>query len=151
MLALIKSDIRVVYGVVSIKALLKSLLNPSVHASVLVRFATSKNRLVHILARNFLIAKHSIDVGYGATIEGGLYLPHPVSIVIGSGCVAGKNLTIYQCCTIGNKRGYPVLQDGVTIYPNCVVVGGITIGENAVIGANSFVDKSLPPETKYRG
>ncbi|BCX67101.1 MULTISPECIES: serine O-acetyltransferase [Pseudomonas] len=151
MLALIKSDIRAVYGVVNIKSLLKSLLNPSLHASMLVRFAASKNRLIHILARNLLIAKHSIDIGYGVKIEGGLYLPHPVSIVIGSGCVVGKNLTIYQGCTIGNKRGYPTLQDGVTIFPNSVVVGGITIGANAVIGANSFVDKSLPSETKYRG
>lgn len=151
MLALIKSDVRIIYGVINVRSFIKSLLNPSIHASVLVRFATSKNRLIHILARNILIAKHSIDIGYGAMIEEGLYLPHPVSIVIGSGSVVGKNLTIYQCCTIGNKRGYPTLQDGVTIYPNSVVVGDITIGTNAVIGANSFVDKSLPSGTKYRG
>lgn len=151
MFALIKSDIRAVYGSVSVKSLMKSILNPSIHASILVRFATSKNKLIHILSRNFLIAKHSIDVGYGATIDEGLYLPHPVSIVIGSGSIVGKNLTIYQGCTIGNKRGYPTFQDGVTIFPNSVVVGDITIGANAVIGANSFVDKSLPPYTKYRG
>ncbi|WP_448107015.1 serine O-acetyltransferase [Pseudomonas azerbaijanoccidentalis] len=151
MFALIGSDIRVIYGVVNAKSLLKSLLNPSVHASILVRLAASKNKLIHILARNVLIFKHSIDVGYGAKIEEGLYLPHPVSIVIGSGSVIGKNLTIYQSCTIGNKRGYPTLEDGVTIFPNSVVVGSVTIGTNAVIGANSFVDKSLPPETKYRG
>ncbi|WP_085723045.1 serine O-acetyltransferase [Pseudomonas sp. R37(2017)] len=151
MFALIKSDIRVVYGNAGIKSVLKSLLNPSIHASLLVRLAASKNKLVHILSRNLLIAKHAIDVGYGASIEEGLYLPHPVSIVFGSGSVIGKNLTIYQGCTIGNKRGYPTLQDGVTIFPNSVVVGDITIGANAVIGANSFVDKSLPPQTKYRG
>ncbi|WP_082377847.1 hypothetical protein [Pseudomonas sp. RIT-PI-q] len=151
MFALIKSDIRAVYGVVNVKSLLKSILNPSVHASILIRLATSRNKLIHILSRNVLIAKHSIDVGYGAEIEEGLYLPHPVSIVIGSGSVIGRNLTIYQGCTIGNKRGYPTLQDGVTIFPNSVVVGDITIGANAVIGANSFVDKSLPPQTKYRG
>lgn len=150
MFTLIKSDIRVVYGDVGIKSLLKSILNPSIHASILIRLATSKNKLIHIISRNVLIAKHSIDIGYGAQIEGGLHLPHPVSIVIGSGSVVGKNLTIYQGCTIGNKRGYPTIKDGVTLFPNCVVVGSITIGEHAVIGANSFVDKSLPPETKYR-
>lgn len=151
MFALIISDVKAVYGNVGVKSLLKSIFNPSIHASVLIRFTTSSNKLVHILFRNLLIAKHSIDVGYGAQIEGGLYLPHPVSIVIGSGSVVGKNLTIYQGCTIGSKRGYPVLQDGVTIFPNSVVVGDITIGADAVIGANSFVDKSLPPQTKYRG
>ncbi|MNX88412.1 Serine acetyltransferase [compost metagenome] len=151
MFALIKSDIKAIYGDVGIKSLFKSILNPSIHASILIRFATSKNKLIHILSRNVLIAKHSIDVGYGAKVEEGLYLPHPVSIVIGSGSVVGRNLTIYQGCTIGNKRGYPTLEDGVTIFPNSVVVGDITIGANAVIGANSFVDKSLPPHTKYRG
>ena len=151
MFALIRSDIRAVYGNAGFKSVLKSLLNPSIHASLLVRLAGSKNKLVHILSRNLLIAKHSIDVGYGASIEAGLHLPHPVSIVIGSGSVIGKNLTLYQGCTIGNKRGYPTLQDGVTIYPNSVVVGNVTIGAHAVIGANSFVDRSLPPETTYRG
>ena len=48
MFALIKSDIRAIYGVVNIKSLLKSILNPSVHASVLIRFATSKNKFGYV-------------------------------------------------------------------------------------------------------
>ena len=45
----------------------------------------------------------------------------------------------------------PVIKDNVTIYANSVVVGNITIGENAVIGACSFVNKDVPRNTIWAG
>ena len=54
-------------------------------------------------------------------------------------------------CTLGNKRGeYPNIKDGVYIYPNTTIVGGIIIGENAIIGANSFVDKDVKEESCFK-
>jgi len=57
----------------------------------------------------------------------------------------GDNVTIYQGVTLGvdKKGGVPIIGDNVTIYTNAVVVGNVTIGDGAVIGANSFVNKSV--------
>jgi serine O-acetyltransferase len=55
-----------------------------------------------------------------------------------------SNCTIYQNVTLGAKNDkYPSIRNNVTIYPGTVIVGNIEIGENAVIGALSFVDKSV--------
>ena len=67
-------------------------------------------------------------------------MPHPQNIVIGGTTVIGNNCTIYQNVTIGQKHDfYPVINDNVTIYSGAVVVGKITIGKNAVVGANAVV------------
>jgi serine O-acetyltransferase len=75
-------------------------------------------------------------------------LPHPVGIVVGRGVVIGQDVTLYQNVTLGQPNetaGYPTVGDGVIIYPNAVLIGNITIGAGAVIGANSFVNKDIPP------
>ena len=71
---------------------------------------------------------------------------HPVGIVISQSAEIGKNCAIYQNVTIGDgklnpqtNRKAPVIKDNVTIYANAVVIGGITIGNNVVIGAGSVV------------
>jgi serine O-acetyltransferase len=93
-----------------------------------------------------LIWKHSIDISRGSAIDLGLNLPHPINIVIGSGAVIGKNVTIYQGVTLGQKNGkYPIIENNVIIYPNSIIVGKIRIGENSVIGALRFIDKEVNP------
>jgi serine O-acetyltransferase len=81
-----------------------------------------------------------------SVIGPGLRLPHPTAIVIGQGVRIGANVTLYQSVTIGRSRpeAYPVVEDDVTIYPNSVVIGGITIGKGAVIGAGSVVRDDVP-------
>lgn len=63
---------------------------------------------------------------------------------------AGKNLSVYQGVTIGNK-GHgsrseitPTIGDNVSICANATVIGGIKIGNNVVIGAGSVVTKDVP-------
>jgi len=80
-------------------------------------------------------------------IAPGLCLPHPVAVVIGSGVKVGSNATIYQCVTIGKtskSESYPVVGSDVTIYPNSVIIGPISVGDGAVIGAGSVVTKDVP-------
>ena len=74
------------------------------------------------------------------------YFPHPVGIVISKFATVGKNCTIYQNVTIGkgkfsekNNTDVPVIGDNVVIYANSVIIGGVKIGNNAVIGAGSVV------------
>tara|TARA_R110000765_G_scaffold205329_1_gene310100 strand:+ start:4528 stop:4989 length:462 start_codon:yes stop_codon:yes gene_type:complete len=74
--------------------------------------------------------------------------PHPTGIVIGEGVVIGKGTTIYQNVTFGAaRRGqsnlYPQVGENVTVYAGAVIIGDIVIGDNAVIGANSVVNKDV--------
>lgn len=83
-----------------------------------------------------------------ARIGPGLMLPHPVGIVIGIDVVIGRNATIYQHVTLGlrgiDQPGCPVLGDNVTVYAGAVIIGAITIGDGAVIGANAVVTHDVP-------
>lgn len=149
----LKSDYLAVYGGWSISQVIKSIFNPSMHANFLIRMLSIfESKLWHVVIRNILIAKHGIDVGYNVKIGLGLRLPHPTGIVIGDGVVIGNNVSIYQCCTLGGKNGYPVVGDKVVIYPNTVVVGGVTLGTGSVVGACTFLDRDLSDgEVFYSG
>lgn len=71
--------------------------------------------------------------------------PHPLNIVIGEGVEIGNNVTIYQDVTIGqNKNKYPKIFDNVIVYAGAKIIGDVTIGKNAIIGANSVVTHNVP-------
>ena len=74
--------------------------------------------------------------------------PHPTGIVIGGHVKMGENCRISQGVTIGRKsferHGQPEIGNNVKIYTNSVIIGKIKIGNNATIGALSFVDKNIP-------
>jgi serine O-acetyltransferase len=121
--------------------------NPSVHAVALLRLTLTAPATTRPLWRNLLIAKHSIDVGDGASIGPGLYLPHPLGIVIGRYARVGARARLYQHVTLGSKthhdEEYPTLEDDVVVYPGTVIAGPVRIGAGAVIGANSFVARDV--------
>lgn len=74
----------------------------------------------------------------------GLYLPHPTGMVIGDGVKVGPGSTLFQNITLGTGRdGYPALGAGVIVYAGAVIVGGISLGDNARVGANAFVSRSV--------
>ena len=57
----------------------------------------------------------------------------------------GDNCHIYQQVTLGqNRDAYPVLGDGVIVYAGAKIVGGVHIGDGAIIGANSVVTRDVP-------
>jgi serine O-acetyltransferase len=91
----------------------------------------------------------SSDISPAARIAGGLALPHPHGIQIGKGVVVGEGVTLYHNVTLGTKQGEPqpacpVIGAGATIFTGAVIIGGITIGERAIIGANAVVMKDVP-------
>jgi serine acetyltransferase len=78
-----------------------------------------------------------------------IHFPHPVGIVISYETEMGKNITIYSNVTIGGKKygagkGFPSIKDDVTIYAGACIIGGITIGKGAILGANSTITKDVP-------
>jgi serine O-acetyltransferase len=76
-----------------------------------------------------------------------------VGIVIGSEVRIGCNVTIYQNVSIGRQQQglasdeYPTLNDHVTVYAGAVIMGSITIGHHAIIGANAVISKDVPPKS----
>lgn len=95
---------------------------------------------------------HSCDISYRAVIGAGLFIPHPIGIVIGSGYI-GNNFTVYQNTTVGlrtaleyqaSRSAYPALGDNVILSAGASILGPIKIGNNAIIGANAVVLKDVP-------
>lgn len=53
--------------------------------------------------------------------------------------------------TLRGEKIYPVIGTNVTIYSNIVIVGGISIGDGAIIGACSFVNKNVAKNVVVSG
>lgn len=104
-----------------------------------------------------IIRRYGCEISPYATIGSGFFLPHSIGIVIGHEVIIGENCEVFQNVTIGsnrkelNGRYMPVIGNNVSIGSGAVVVGPISIGDNVVIGANSYVDKSVPPNVVVAG
>ncbi len=111
----------------------------------LIRIKKKKKfKILQILIREHLRKKYHILLGENVII-GSLKLPHPHNIVIGRNVKIGKNCTIYHDVTIGQNLGeFPQIGSNVIIYTGARVIGGITIGDNAIIGANAVVTSDVP-------
>ena len=104
-------------------------------------------RFVNHLAR-FLTG---IDIHPGATIGRNLFIDHGFS-VIGETAEIGDNVTIYQCVTLGGtnptngKAGkrHPTLLDGVIVGSGAQIIGPVTVGRRARIGAAAVVTDDVP-------
>ena len=77
-------------------------------------------------------------------------LPHPYNIIVNENSRISYNCTIFHQVTIGSQRefttnqGCPIIGDNVIIFPNCVIVGNVSVGNNVIIGAGSIVTKDVP-------
>ena len=77
----------------------------------------------------------------------GLMLPHPVGIVIHPNSVIGENCLIMHNVTLGTRgpgSGAPRLGRGVDVGPGACLLGGITVGDGAQVGANAVVTSDVP-------
>lgn len=91
----------------------------------------------------------AIELYYSASIGKSFKLNHGVSTVVGARSVIGDNVLLHHSVTLGEKNGgRPIIGNNVVIYPGAVIVGAISIGDNSIIGANVFVDKSYPSNSK---
>lgn len=97
------------------------------------------------------------DISPFAKIGPGLLLPHTTDINIGSNCVLGKNVTLYNGVALGSRRRgdpdtrMPHLEDNVVVYSSAKVIGGVTIGENSEIGALTLCNKDVPKNSVAYG
>lgn len=124
--------------------------------------ALGLHRLAHWLfqARLYFLARlvnhfsrlvTAIDIHPGATIGRNFFIDHGFT-VIGETAHIGDNVTIYQCVTLGGTnptngvpgKRHPTLCDGAIIGSGAQILGPITIGARARIGANAVVTKDVP-------
>ena len=104
-------------------------------------------RLVNHLSR-WLTA---IDIHPGAKIGRHFFIDHGFT-VIGETAEIGDNVTIYQCVTLGGTnptsgvggKRHPTLKDNVIVGAGAQIIGPITIGERARVGANAVVTDDVP-------
>lgn len=105
-------------------------------------------RIVFFICR--IIYKHyqiktGIQLPIGTFVGKGLFFPHYSCIVINGDSIIGSWCTIYQGTTIGKSKGggCPKIGNNCCIYAGAKIVGGVEIGDNVIVGANSVVTKSI--------
>jgi serine O-acetyltransferase len=137
-----------------------ALTYPGLHALWLHRVANYLSRkgvpglprAISIFAR-FLTG---IEIHQGATIGHGFFIDHGMGVVIGETTEIGDNVTLFQGVTLGGtgkERGkrHPTIKDNVVIATGASVLGAITVGENARVGAGAVVIQDVPPNCTVVG
>lgn len=91
-----------------------------------------------------------------AEIDGGLYIPHPLGVLVGMAKI-GRDCNISQGVTIGLRPGgtaeedVPTLGDRVWVGPGSVVFGRVTVAAGTAIGALTVVGRNVPPRSLVSG
>ena len=86
------------------------------------------------------------DIPLTTRIAGGLMMPHPNGIVIHAEAEIGPNCLIMQNVTLGmtGKQGAPRIGGHVDISVGASILGPVTVGDHAVIGAHALIVKDVP-------
>ncbi len=133
---------------------------PGIHALLAYRLAHALYlagvpllpRVISMLTR----ALTGIEIHPAARIGQGLFIDHGVGVVIGETADIGNDVTLYQGVTLGGTgfatgKRHPTVQDNVTIGSGAKLLGPITIGHGAKIGANSVVITDVPANSTVVG
>jgi serine O-acetyltransferase len=133
---------------------------PGIHALLAYRVAHALHlagvpllpRVISMLTRTFT----GIEIHPAARIGEGLFIDHGIGVVIGETADIGNDVTLYQGVTLGGTgfatgKRHPTVQDNVTIGSGAKLLGPITIGHGAKIGANSVVITDVPANSTVVG
>lgn len=133
---------------------------PGVHAIVMHRIANWLwQRRWHYVARLLAFVARlwtNIDIHPGARIGTSFFIDHGAGVVIGETAEVGNDVTLYHGVTLGgtswNKgKRHPTLGDGVMVGAGAKILGPITIGDRARVGANSVVVNDVPADRTVVG
>lgn len=87
--------------------------------------------------------KYGIHANANIYVGKGLHIKHGDGVHLNCAYI-GDNFTVFQGVTLGARHGeLPIVLDNVTVYTNSVVCGGITLHNDAIVGAQSYVDKDV--------
>lgn len=149
-------------------SLFATLLGQGLWASTIYRIfnAVYRNMHVPVLRKVLLLIGNlltkaiecltGISIPISCTIGRGLYIGHFGNIFFASRCVLGKNCNIAQGVTIetagfGADRSGPTIGDRVYVGTNAILIGKISIGDDAAICAGAVVTTSVPPRAVVMG
>ena len=119
-------------------------------------FAIAKFDLIARIISQFSRFLTGIEIHPKAKIGKNLFIDHGMGVVIGETSEIGDNVTIYHMVTLGgispsidsnhqrNLKRHPTLKDNVVVGSGAQILGPVTIGKNAKIGANAVVTKDVP-------
>ena len=91
--------------------------------------------------------KTGIQMHIGTNVAGGIHFPHFGCQIIHNAASLGQNVYVYQGVTVGSirgKSGAPKIGNNVILFSGAKVIGGVTIGDNCVVGAGAVVTKDVP-------
>jgi len=95
--------------------------------------------------------KDGFKLGYKTDIGAFTYINAKNGVVIEDFVQIGSHCSLYSISTIDNKEGQITLKKNCKIGSHSVIMPGVTIGENAVIGAFSFVNRDVPDNVVVAG
>jgi len=119
-------------------------------------FCIAKFDLIARIISQFSRFLTGIEIHPKAKIGENLFIDHGMGVVIGETSEIGNNVTIYHMVTLGgispsidsdqqrNIKRHPTLKDNVVVGSGAQILGPVTIGKNARIGANAVVIKDVP-------
>ncbi len=107
------------------------------------------------VCRRWAIGACGIDILPRADLGGGCIIAHGIGLVVGGRTVIGEDCTLLHGVTLGEARfdelDCPRLGHRVTVGAGAIVLGGITVGDDAMIGAGSVVVADVPPGAVVAG
>jgi len=133
---------------------------PGVQALLAYRLANGLHRsgvpLLPLVISYLSRAVTGVEIHPGARIGQGLFIDHGAGVVIGETAEIGENVTIYQGVTLGGTgfqsgKRHPTVEDNVTIGSGAKLLGPVTVGHGAKIGANTVVVEDVPPRSTVVG
>lgn len=90
-------------------------------------------------------------LGYKTDIGVFPYINAKHEVIIEDNVQIGSHCSIYSVSTIDDKKGQVVLKNNCKIGSHSVVMPGITVGENSIVGAFSFVNRNVPDNVTVAG
>lgn len=113
-------------------------------------------RTLALLLSKRMRRRRGMEIHPAATIGKRLVIDHGMGLVIGATAVIGDDCLLYQGVTLGmtGKHGgkrHPNLGNGVMIGANATILGNITVGDGAKVGAGAVVVKDVPAYTTVVG
>ncbi|MBL7070849.1 MAG: serine O-acetyltransferase [Candidatus Omnitrophica bacterium] len=91
------------------------------------------------------------EIEFNAEIGPGMFISHPVGIVIGRGTRIGSGATLFQGVSFGVKswhpddiKKFPKVGNNCFFFAHAVILGDVTIGDNCVVAAQAVVTKDMP-------
>jgi serine O-acetyltransferase len=157
---LIQSDIgaksRWLYESDDLRSQLKTLATDGSLAMVLYRLMQGSRRarlpVLEMVFNKLNATLGGCIIGRGAEFGPGFVLIHAQGVVINGSVRGGADVKIEHQVTIGaERRESPTLGDGVFVGAGAKIVGPVTVGDHARIGANAVVTRDVPPETTVVG